>query len=200
MRGKLAVLGVAVAATLSGCSAATTSATATATSAPKVTATATPMRVIPIATPKAHSAAPGLSTTGSSWPAIVKSLTGYGQWLLGNPDPSLVANVTTPGCGMNDLLGRQVAGLIASNTYVQAAAPVITQVLGPSAPTGGTVTVAVVASRGAEPVLSQAKGTTITTVTPYPPTVLNVTLNQGSDKKWRLCEVAGPDGSPAPLL
>jgi hypothetical protein len=202
MRGKLSVLGVAVVATLSGCSALTGSVTTTsaATAAPKVNASPSPARVITVATPKAHSGAPGLSTTGSNWQSIVKSLTGYGQWLLGNPDPSMVANVATPGCGMANLLGQQVNGLINSNTYVQTSAPTITQVVGPSASTSGTVSVAVVASRAAEPVLSQKKGTTITTIAPYAPTTFNVTLSQGSDKKWRLCEAAGPDGAQAPLL
>jgi hypothetical protein len=204
MRGKLTVLGVAVVATLSGCSALTGSATATsaATPAPRGSASPSPARVITIATPKAHSAAPGLSTTGSNWKSIVTSLTGYGQWLLGNPDPSMIANVATPGCGLTSLLGQQVNGLINSNTYVQSSAPVITQVVGPAASTStaGTVRLAVVAGRAAEPVLSQKKGTTITTIAPYAPTTLSVTLSRGTDNKWRLCEVAGPDGAEAPLL
>ncbi|MEV6851021.1 hypothetical protein [Actinoplanes sp. NPDC051411] len=199
MRGKLAVLGVAVVATLSGCSAVTNSETATSTTAPKA-ASPTPMRVIAVATPKAHTGAPGLGTTGSNWPSIVKSLAGYGQWLLGNPDPSMIANVAAPGCGVSDQLGLQVAGLLNSNIYVQTTAPVITQVVGPSPAAGGTVSLAVAASRDAEPVLSQKKGTTVTTIAPYGPTTLTVTLNQGSDKKWRLCEVTGPTGAAAPLL
>jgi hypothetical protein len=200
MRGKLAVIGVAVVATLSGCSTVTTSVTTTSTAAPSATATASPMKVIPVATPKAHTGAPVLATTGSSWMSIVKSLTGYGQWLLGNPDPSMIGNVATPGCGMSDLLGRQVSGLVNSDTYVQTVAPVITQVLGPSAATNGSVGLAVVAGRAAEPVMSQAKGTTITTIAPYAPTTLNVTLDKGSDNKWRLCDVTGPDGTEATLL
>jgi hypothetical protein len=108
--------------------------------------------------------------------------------------------VATAGCGMSNLLAQQVGGLINSDTYVQTAAPSITQVVGPSAATGGTVALAVVASRAAEPVLSQNKGTTITTIAPYAPTTLNVTLDLGSDNKWRLCDVTGPDGSEAPLL
>lgn len=194
MRGKLAVIGVAVAATLSGCSAVRSGVTTTeAAKAPRVNASPSPMRVIRIATPKAHTGAPGLSTTGSNWKSIVTSLTGYGQWLLGNPDPSMIANVATPGCAMANLLGQQVNGLLNSGTYVRTVTPAITQVVGPSAaPATGTVGLAVVASRAAEPVLSQKKGTTITTVAPYAATTLTVTLNQGSDKKWRLCEVSGP--------
>jgi len=200
MRGKLAGLGVAVVATLSGCSAVTGSVTATSTTAPKAAASPGPMTVIAVATPKAHSGAPGLATTGTNWMSIMKSLTGYGQWLLGNPDPSMIGNVATPGCGMSDLLGRQVSGLMNSNTYVQTVAPVITQVIGPSATTNNTVGLAVVASRSAEPVVSQTKGTTITTIAPYAPTTLSVTLDKGSDNKWRLCEVTGPDGAEATLL
>jgi hypothetical protein len=201
MRGKLTVLGAAVAATLSGCSAVTTGVTATpAPAGPAPAGPTGPMRVIAVATPKARTGAPGLATTGSNWPAITKSLTGYGQWLLGNPDPSRIANVAMPGCGMADLLGRQVGGLLDSGTYVRTTAPVITRVTGPSAPANGTVALSVVAGRAAEPVLSRANGTTITTIAPVAPAVLAVTLAQGSDKKWRLCEVTGPDGSEVPLL
>jgi hypothetical protein len=191
MRGKLAVIGVAAAAALSGCSAAAS--TSTTTETPKSSSSLGPMRVIAVATPKAHTGAPGLSNTGSNWQSIVTSLTGYGQWLLGNPDPSMVANVATPGCAAANDLGQQVNGLINSDAYVKTVAPVITQVAGPSAaPTGGTVGLTVVASRAAEPVISQKKGTTITTIAPYAPTTFTVTLNQGSDSKWRLCEVSGP--------
>jgi hypothetical protein len=205
MRGKLALLGVAVVATLSGCSAltgGTTGATATTAPTPAASGTPSPMQVIAVSTPKAHTGAPALSTTGSSWKTIVTSLTGYGQWLLGNPDPSLVGNIATPGCGQAALLGRQVTGLINSNTYVRTSPPVITQVLGPSAaPANGTVALTVVASRPAEPVLSQAKsGLTVTTIAPYGATALLVTLNKGTDNKWRLCDVTAPDGTEAPLL
>ena len=202
MRAKLAVIGVAAAAALSGCSALTGSVTATsATPAPSASASPSPMRVVAVATPKAHSGAPGLATTGSNWMAIMKSLTGYGQWLLGNPDPSLVPNVATPGCGQANLLGQQVNGLLTSGTYVQTAAPTLTQVVGPSAAAAnGTVGLIVVASRAAEPVLTQKKGATVNTIAPYGSTTLSVTLDKGSDSKWRLCEITGPDGAEAPLL
>jgi hypothetical protein len=200
MRGKLALLGAAVAATLSGCAAVTTGVTATPAAAPAPARPAGPMREIALATPKARAGAPGLATTGSNWLSITRSLTGYGQWLLGNPDPSRIANVAMPGCGMADLLGRQVGGLLDSGTYVWTSAPAITRVTGPSAPANGTVALSVVAGRAAEPVLSGANSTTITTIAPLAPTVLAVTLAQGSDKKWRLCDVTGPDGSEVPLL
>jgi hypothetical protein len=159
------------------------------------------MRVITVVTPKAKSGAPGLSTTGSSWTPIMKSLTGYGQWLLGNPDPSLVANVATPGCGMSNRLGQQVNGLLRSSTYVQTTAPVFTQVIGPSAAVGGTVGLTVVAGRVAEPVLSEKKsGVTVTTIAPYSTTTFTVTLNKGADSKWRLCDITAPEGSDATLL
>ena len=204
MRGKLALLGVAVVATLSGCSALTGGATgtgATTAGTPSAAGTPSPMRVIAVATPKAHTGAPGLSTAGSSWKTIVTSLTGYGQWLLGNPDPSLVGNVATPGCGQAALLGRQVNGLINSGTYVQTSATVLSQVVGPSAAPTGTVGLTVVASRAAEPVLSQTRsGVTVTTIAPYGATTLTVTLNKGTDNKWRLCDVTEPDGTEAALL
>ena len=204
MRAKLGLVGVAVVATLSGCSALTgggASATATTGPTPAVSTSPSPMRVISAVTPKARTGAPGLSTTGSAWMPIMKSLAGYGQWLLANPDPSLVGNVATPGCGMSALLGQQVNGLLNSSAYVQTTAPTFTQVLGPSAAPTGTVGLTVVASRPAEPVLSQKKsGVTITTIMPYVPTVFTVTLTKGADNKWRLCEVKTPDGSEATLI
>ena len=204
MRAKIVLVGVAVVATLSGCSALSgggTSATATTGATPTVSTSASPMRVISVVTPKARTGAPGLATTGASWLPIMKSLTGYGQWLLGNPDPALVGNVTTPGCGMANLLGQQVNGLLTSSTYVQTTAPVITQVIGPSPATASTVRLTVVASRAAEPVLSQNKsGVTVSTIAPYAPTTFAVTLNKGADNKWRLCDVTAPDESAATLL
>jgi hypothetical protein len=203
MRAKLVLVGVAVVATLSGCSALTgggASATATAAT-PTVSKSPSPMRVIPVVTPKARTGAPGLGTTGNSWLPIMKSLTGYGQWLLGNPDPALVGNVATPGCGMANLLGQQVDGLLISSTYVRTTAPVITQVVGPSPATAGTVGLTVVASRVAEPVLSQKKpGVTVTTIAPYAPTTFTVTLDKGADGRWRMCDVTAPDESDATLL
>jgi hypothetical protein len=204
MRAKLVLIGVAVVATLSGCSALTgggTSATATTGATPQVSVSPSPMRVISVVTPKAKSGAPGLATTGSSWMPIMKSLTGYGQWLLGNPDPSLVGNVAAPGCGMSNLLGQQVNGLLNSSLYVQTTAPVITQVIGPSPATTSTVGLTVVAGRVAEPVLSEKKsGVTVTTIAPYPATTFTVTLSKGADSKWRMCDVTAPDESDATLL
>jgi hypothetical protein len=204
MRGKLAVLGVAAVATLSGCSAVTgggTGASATTGATPAVSSSPSPMRVIAVSTPAAHSAAPGLSTTGSSWKTIMTSLTTYGQWLLGSPDPSLVGNVATPGCAAATLLARQVDGLLTSNAYVRASAPAITQVIGPSAAAGSTVGLTVVAGRAAEPVLSQKKsGVTVTTVPAYPATVFAVTLTKGTDSKWRLCDITTSDGTEATIV
>jgi hypothetical protein len=204
MRGKLVVLGVAVVATLSGCSALTGgSATATATTGatPGVSTSPSPMRVISVVTPKAKSGAPALSTTGANWKSIMTSLTGYGQWLLSSPDPSMVANAATPGCGAATLLSQQVQGLITSNAYVQPTAPTITQVVGPSAATGTTVGLTMVASRAAEPVLSEKKSTvTVTTIPAYGATVFTVTLNLGADSKWRLCDVTTSDGTEATIF
>jgi hypothetical protein len=204
MRGKLAVLGVATVAALSGCSALTggsASATATTGATPATSGSPSPMRVISVTAPAARSGAPALSTTGSNWKSIMTSLTGYGQWLLSSPDPSLVANVATPGCGMSTLLTQQINGLLNSNAYAKTTAPTITQVVGPAATTGGTVGLKMVASRAAEPVISTKKSSvTITTIVPYGATVFTVTLDKGSDSKWRLCDVTTADGSEATIL
>jgi hypothetical protein len=202
MRRMFALVGVGLTAVLSGCGAltgTTTDFSVSASAAPKVSTSPSPMRVVPVATPKAKTGAPSLATSGSNWKSIVTSLSGYGQWLLTNPDPSLVPNVATPGCDMANLLTQQLTGLITSNTYVQTSAPVITQVVGPSGATGTTVTVTVVASRAAEPVLSEKNvKTTVTTFAATPQTTLSVTLDKGTDSKWRFCQVSG--GSSVPLL
>ena len=209
MRAQLAVLGVALTATMSGCSALTGGAAITApptSAAPSVSVSPRPMRVVTIATPKPKTAAPGLANTGSSWMPIVKSLSAYGQWLLGNPDPALVGNVATPGCGVANLLTQQINGLLTSKAYVQTTPATITQVVGPSPATTGTVVLTVVAGRAAEPVVSRAGGKTITTFAPYAPGALHVTLDKGADNRWRFCDVqpiagmTSPDDRSVPLV
>jgi len=209
MRAQLAVLGVALTAALSGCSALTGGAAITAAptpSAPSASAKPRPMRVVTIATPKPKTAAPGLANTGSSWMPIVKSLSAYSQWLLGNPDPALVGNVATPGCGMANLLTQQINGLLNSKAYVQTTPATITQVVGPSPATTSTVILTVVAGRAAEPVVSRTAQKTITTFAPYAPEALHVTLNKGADNRWRFCDVqpisdmTSPDDPSVPLV
>jgi hypothetical protein len=74
---------------------------------------------------------------------------------------------------------------------------VITQVAGPSAATGNSVALTVVASRAAEPVVSSKSAkTTVTTFAAAPRTTLTVTLDKGTDGKWRLCEVTGSSSTP----
>lgn len=208
MRAHLALLGLAATATLSGCASTTTATTVGAVVAPSVSVSPSPARVITIATPKATSAAPALRNTGTSWLPIVTSLSAYGQWLLANPDPALVGNVATPGCAVANLLTQQLEGLLTSRAYVKTSPAVITSVLGPSPATGtGTGTVlTVIASRPAEPVLSRAKATTISTFDAYPQSALQITLDLGADKRWRFCSVesaadAGATDDPSvPLI
>lgn len=197
MRAQLAVLGVALTATLSGCAAATTPA-ATTTTTPAVAVSPSLMKVIPVATPKAAGGAPALANTGVKWLPILTSLSAYGQWLLANPDPSLIGNVATPGCGLANLLGEQLNGLFASKAYVQTSAPVISSVLGPSPALTNTVVLEVIAGRPAEPVLTVGTKKTLSTFPAYPQSALRVSLNLGTDKRWRFCtiEPAGDSGSP----
>ena len=209
MRAQLAVVGVALTAALSGCTALTGGAPINAsptTAAPSASLSPSPMRVVAIATPKPRTAAPGLATTGNSWLPIVKSLSAYGQWLLGNPDPALVGNVATPGCGMANLLTQQITGLLNSKAYVQTSPATISQVVGPSPATTSTVVLTVVAGRAAEPVVSRTGGKTITSFAAYPPGILHVTLDKGADKRWRFCDVqpvgdaSSPDDPSVPLV
>lgn len=194
MRRLLAVLGVALTATMTGCATATT-VTAAATPAAKVSASPVPARVITIATPKPAGAAPAVANTGTTWLPILTSLSAYGQWLLANPDPALVGTIATPGCGVSNLLTAQLTGLLGSKTYVRTSPAVITSVVAPSPAANGTVTLMVVAGRPAEPVLSRTGAKTVTTFAAYPPGVLEVTLDLGADQRWRFCTIQA-NGDP----
>lgn len=141
-----------------------------------------------IATPKPKTPAPALKNTGAAWPAILASLSGYGQWLLANPDPALIGNVAASGCAMSDLLGQQVAALLQEKAYVQTSPVQIGYVLGPSPAIGGQVTLNVTAARAAEPVISRTNPkVVITTYGAVAPTGLRVGLSQGTDGRWRFC-------------
>jgi hypothetical protein len=146
-----------------------------------------------ITTPKPKTAAPGLATTGAAWLPILTSLSGYGQWLLANPDPALIANIATPGCPMSDLIGPQLAALLRENAYVRTSPVAFTTAIGPSPVAGTRITLTITASRVAEPVLSRTTNIVITTYAPLPPTNVVVTLDKGTDGRWRLC-TANPQG------
>jgi hypothetical protein len=196
MRRLFAVLGVALTATLSGCAAGATAVTATATPAAKVSVSPVPAKVITVAVPKPATGAPGLATTGTAWLPILTSLSAYGQWLLANPDPALVGTIATPGCGVANLLTDQLTGLLGSKTYVKTSPASIVSVVAPSPAANGTVTLMVVASRPAEPVLSRAGAKTVSTFDAYPQGTLEVTLDLGADKRWRFCTIEA-NGDPA---
>jgi hypothetical protein len=196
---------------LSGCSALLGSTAVPSTSAtPQPSYTVTNLTV---ATPKPKTGAPALKTTGTAWPAILASLAGYGQWVLANPDLSKIGNVAQPGCAMYDLLSQQTTALFEELAYLKPSAPVFSLVTGPSPAAGSTIAVLgnevsldVTATRAAEPVLSQSNAAPISTFQPLPATALEITLHQGSDKKWRFCTVnawsdTGEDDDPSvPLL
>jgi len=201
VRSVVAATGVlgAVLLLASGCataSATTSSGTAT-TTGPRISAS--PARVITIATPKAQTAPPALKNTGTSWPAILASLSAYGQWLLANPDPAKVAMIAVPGCGMANLLSEQTDGLLGSRARVQPGLVVFTAVTGPSpvAVRTNTVILDVTASRPGEPVLDR-RGKQINTFGPLPQTSLQITLNRGSDLRWRFCTVESTADAGAP--
>jgi hypothetical protein len=46
-----------------------------------------------------------------------------------------------------------------------------------------------VASRPAEPVISRTGGRTISTFDAFPQSTVQITLDLGADKRWRLCAV-----------
>jgi hypothetical protein len=180
-----------------GCatSSATISTAGTATPAPQVSAT--PARVITIVTPKPRTAAPAVKNTGTAWPAILASLAAYGQWSLANPDPTTIAVVAVPGCSTANQLAEQMTGLLGSQALVKPS-PVVFGTVAASSPVAAAVSEVVLnvtASRPAEPVLDR-KGKQITTFKALPPTSLEITLNRGSDQKWRFCSIESiVDGS-----
>jgi hypothetical protein len=181
-----------------GCatSSAPVSTAGTATPAPQVSAT--PARVITVVTPKARTAVPAVKNTGTAWPAILASLAAYGQWSLANPDPATVAAVAVPGCSTANQLAEQMTGLLGSRALVKPSPVVFGIVTAPSPVTAGVseVILNVTASRPAEPVLDR-KGQQINTFQALPPTSLKITLNRGSDRKWRFCSIESiVDGSP----
>jgi len=183
---------------------------ASTTPAPVPTA---PIPVLTFAGPKPRTAAPALNTTGVAWPAILTSLTRYGQWLLANPDTALVSNVAQPGCAMSNLIAQQAAGLLGDRALLKPVPPVFGPVTGPSPASGSTaaalgnmVTLGVTASRPQEPVLSRTGGRQLAVFDALPRTDLRITLYRAADQKWRLCTVdstvdwGAPDDPSLPLL
>lgn len=193
--------------TASGCAVLTGStATPAASAGPAVmpSGSAAPLPVLVASTPPPRSPAPALKQTGTAWPAILASLSGYGQWLLANPDPALARTVAEPGCAMYNLVYGQANSLLRDKTYLQPAAPTFGTVVGPSpAPgatagaLGGKVVLDVTASRPAEPVLSRTGAVRISTFDQLPPTALQITLLRGSDGRWRFCTVEAQADSGA---
>jgi hypothetical protein len=209
--GLAAGVGGVLLAALAGCSALLGPAATPAT--PVHPAPSYPVPVLTVATPKPRSAAPALRTTGVAWPAVLASLSGYGQWLLANPDPALIGNVAMPGCSMYNLISRQATALLRDQAYLQPAAPVFGPVTGPSPAPGATaavlgneVTLDVTATRPLEAVLSRAGGTPISSFDALPQTTLQITLFRPADNKWRFCTVnaaadtGAGDDPPVPLL
>jgi hypothetical protein len=209
-RGLLTAAAGVLLAALAGCSSLPGFAAAPAASpappvpVPASTASPVPLPVLTVATPKPVRPAPALKTTGAAWPAILTSLTGYGQWLLANPDPALVGNIAQPGCAMADLISQQAAGLLADRAVVKPSPPVFGAVTGPSpapgmsvAVLGSEVTLDVTVSRPAETVVSRT-GKQITAFAALPSTALQITLWRAADNKWRFCTVAAASDSGAP--
>jgi hypothetical protein len=194
--GVAAGVGGMLLAGLAGCSALLGAAATPAVSASAAPAPSYTVSVVNVATPKPRTAAPTLTTTGSAWPAILASLSAYGQWVLANPDPALVGNVATPGCSMYDLTSQQTTALLEEQAYLKPSAPVFSLVTGPSPTAGSTtavlgnqVTLSVTASHSAEPVVSRKKSIQIAEFGALAPTRLLITLFRGTDNKWRFCTV-----------
>jgi hypothetical protein len=201
---KIGVVTAALLMTLTGCAVTGTAGTTTAqTPAPVLTA---PIPVLTVATPKPRTPAPALKNTGVRWPAILASLSGYGQWVLANPDPALVGAITEPGCAMANLLAQQASGLLGDHAYLKPVPPVFLSVTGPSPAAGNAVTLSVSASRPQEAVLSRTGNKPITAFAALPVTDLRITLYRGPKGGWRLCTVDAtadsgwPDDPSLPLF
>jgi hypothetical protein len=190
MRVTSAVAVTALLVLTGGCAATPTTIPAGSAVIPGSRVSASPARVLTIAPPKARTAPPALKNTGTSWRAILASLSAYGQWVLANPDPTRVPTIAVPGCGMANLLSEQTDGLLGSRARVRPGPVVFNTVTGPSPVAAGidTVILDVTASRPGEPVLDR-QGRQVTTFGPLQQTSLRITLNRGSDQKWRFCTV-----------
>ncbi len=196
----------AVLVSASGCTASAAPISATAPPAGAQVAAA-PVPVISAGIAPATSPAPGLANTGTSWSSILASLAAYGQWALANPNPVNVANVAVPGCSAANLLAEQTTGLIGSQTVVQPSPAVFGTVIAPTpfAVATSEVVLAVSASRPAEPVVDR-KGQPVSTFQALPQTSLAITLNRGSDQRWRFCSITAvadtgiATNAPVPLI
>ncbi|MGX6607580.1 hypothetical protein ACWKSP_36460 [Micromonosporaceae bacterium Da 78-11] len=173
-----------------GCATSSATVSAGGPAAPASPASATPARVITLAPPKAKTVAPVLRNTGTAWPAILASLTAYGQWSLANPDPATIAAVAVPGCSTASQLGEQMSGLLGSQATVTPSPVVFGAFTSPSPVAAGVseMVLYVSASRPAEPVMSR-HGQQINTFPALPPTNLEITLNRGTDQRWRFCSI-----------
>jgi hypothetical protein len=164
-----------------------------------------PAKVITAVTPKPRTAAPSLKTTGTAWPAILASLTRYGQWLLANPDPALVGAIAVPGCAMFNTVYEQADSLLRDKAYLKPSAAVFGVVTGPSLAPGtgvsalnGHVVLDVTVQRPAEAVVSRSGAKQIGSYDALPAsTALQITLQQGADTKWRFCTVNALDDTGA---
>ncbi|UQU62460.1 hypothetical protein COUCH_25925 [Couchioplanes caeruleus] len=197
------VLACALQVSLSGCAATATTAGTAAPPARSVSP-APALPVIVAVTPKPRTPAPSVSNTGTAWPAMLASLSGYGQWLLANPDPAKVGTIAAPGCAVYDLISEQADGLLRDKAYVRPAKVTFGTVVGPSpaagtpvSALGGHVTLDVTVSRPAEAVLSRTGARPITSFPPLATTGLQITLVQGSDGRWRLCTADAQDDTAA---
>ncbi|AEV86370.1 hypothetical protein ACWT_5352 [Actinoplanes sp. SE50] len=194
---------LASACALTGCAAfASTTATVSPTVSPGPTSTFLQTPTVPT------SSAPGLSNTGTNLPVVVASLVKYGQWLIANPDPSLVDRIAVPGCAAANDLIHETQSLVDQGAYVTTALPVVTGMQYPSpaasagaASLGDQTMLDMQVSRPAE-ALTQRTTAKKTQIISYLPelrsTTVRVSLIRGADKKWRFCEVTTPlDGSRA---
>jgi len=182
--------GCSMISTLTG-STTTTTTTTTTKGSSAAGATASP---VPSATPRPPTTpAPPLST-GNSWAVVVPQLLTYGQWVLANPDPSLVPNVAAPGCSFDSVLSLQTQSLLNRAAFLQPSQLSVLSIQAPGTPVGAETTIAIEASRRSEQYVD-ASGTssTGTLVAALPPTYFDVTLDLGSDKQWRICSITEPE-------
>ncbi|AGL16181.1 hypothetical protein [Actinoplanes sp. N902-109] len=208
--GSATVLAGAVSGALTGCSVLTGSSVTPAGSVTPVPSAsvswAPPAKVITAVTPKPRTAAPPLTITGTAWPAILASLTAYGQWLLADPNPALVGNVAAPGCATANTIVELADSLLRDKAYLKPSPVVFGPVTGPSLAPGttlaaldGEAVLDVTVQRPAEPVMSRSGAVQIGSYDPLPAgTALQITLRQGSDAKWRFCTIDALDDSGAP--
>jgi hypothetical protein len=147
---------------------------------------------------------PPLPSSGAA-PVVVPQLLTYAQWIVATGNAAAVAQVAAPGCPFENALSDIAQEEARSGLYVLPSRLTVMSVQVPAGQTGTEESVDVEVARDSEPRIT-AKGVQVGTASAtLAPTRFEVTLDQGVDRRWRICSVTEGAQSdrlatdPAPL-